>query len=56
MKSIIVAAVASAFSLGAFAASHAEKAASGPKAKPMAAPAAASSASAAAKKDVKPAK
>ena len=39
MKTLIVAVVASAFSLGAVAASHTEKAASAPMAKPMAAPA-----------------
>ena len=37
MKTLIVAAVASAFSLGAMAASHMEKGASAPMAKPMAA-------------------
>jgi hypothetical protein len=37
MKTLIVAVVASAFSLGAIAASHMEKAASAPMAKPMAA-------------------
>jgi hypothetical protein len=55
MKNLIVAAVVSAFSLGAVAASHMEKGASAPMAKPMAAPAAASSASAA-KKGAKAAK
>ena len=37
MKTLIVAAVASAFSLGAMAASHMEKGASAPMGKPMAA-------------------
>ena len=37
MKTLLVAAVASAFSLGAMAASHMEKGASAPMAKPMAA-------------------
>ena len=38
MKNLIVAAVVSAFSLGAVAASHVEKAASAPMGKPMAKP------------------
>ena len=41
MKTLIVAAVVSAFSLGAVAASHMEKGASAPMAKPMAKPMAA---------------
>jgi hypothetical protein len=50
MKNLIVAAVVSAFSLGAVAASHMEKGASAPMAKPMAAPAAAAPAASGAKK------
>ena len=46
MKTLIAAVIASAFSLGAVAASHTEKGASAPMAKPMAAPMAASAASA----------
>jgi hypothetical protein len=53
MKNLIVAAVVSAFSLGAVAASHMEKGASAPMAKPMAAPMAAGPASAPAKKVMK---
>ena len=54
MKSFIVAAVVSAFSLGAVAASHMEKGASAPAGKSMAAPAApAPAASSAAKKSTK---
>lgn len=53
MKTLIVAAVVSAFSLGAVAASHTEKGASAPMAKPMAAPMAAPAASGAKAKPMK---
>jgi hypothetical protein len=56
MKNLIVAAVVSAFSLGAVAASHTEKGASAPMAKPMAAPMAAPASAPMAKKAHKAAK
>jgi hypothetical protein len=53
MKNLIVAAVVSAFSLGAVAASHTEKGASAPMAKPMAAAASAPASAAKATKTTK---
>ncbi len=53
MKTLIVAAVVSAFSLGAVAASHMEKGASAPMAKPMAAPMAAPASAPMAKKPMR---